>query len=145
MIKETFAKCKCPLWFLNQEKNGKKKRQRVETENITITQPLFSKTDSPTANPIYLQDSFSHSESENSGEEFSQCSSKRIHASNQTVSVQFPRKSKSKTLTQVADREGFSINHHFFVVASVIDASSGSINHGFFRDSRTVKSCFEYS
>ena len=72
----------------------KRKRQRVETENLKITQVLSGKTDKPTANQIYLQDSSSHSEFETSGEEISPCSSKRIHASNQTVSEQLPRKSK---------------------------------------------------
>ena len=38
-----------------------RKSQRVETENLIITQALSSKTDKPTANPIYLQDSY-HSE-----------------------------------------------------------------------------------
>ena len=109
---------------MNQEKNGKKKRQRVESDNLIMTLALSSKTDNPTAKPIYLQDSSSHSKSETTEEEFSPCSSKRIYAFNQTVSVQLPR--KSETLTQVVDREGFSTNHDFSVVASMIDASSWS-------------------
>ena len=64
-----------------------RKRQGVETKSLKITQPLSSKTDNPTANPIYLQDSSSHSESETSGKEFSPSSSKRIHASSQIVSI----------------------------------------------------------
>ena len=35
-------------------------------------------------------------------------------------------------LTQVADREGLFTNLNFSVVASMIEASSDSINHGFF-------------
>jgi len=102
---------KMQMSTLDHESRAKwqRKRQRVETENLKITQALSSKTGKPTANPISLQDSSSHSESETSGEEFSPCSSKRIHASNQTVSVQLPRKIlQSKTLTQVADRECLS-------------------------------------
>ena len=80
-----------------------------ETENLKITQTLSSKTDKPTANPIYLQDSSSHSESETFNEEFSPCSSKRINISNQTATVQLLRKIlQSKTLTQVVDMEGLS-------------------------------------
>ena len=30
---------------------GQRKRQKVETENLKITQPLSSKTDKPIANP----------------------------------------------------------------------------------------------
>ena len=33
---------------------------------------------------------------------------------------------QSKTPTQVAERKGLSITHYFFVVASMIDASSGN-------------------
>ena len=65
-----------------------KKSQIVESENLKITQALSRQTDTPTANPIYLQDISSHTKSETSGEEFSSCSSKRIHASNQTVGYQ---------------------------------------------------------
>ena len=79
-----------------------RKRQRVETENLIITQALSSKTDKPTANSIYLQDSY-HSKSETSGEKFSPCSSKRIHVFSQTVSVELPRKIlQSKTSTQIS-------------------------------------------
>ena len=53
---------------------------------------------------------------------------KSIHASYQTVSTQVSRKVlQSKTLTQVADREGLSTNHYHSTFASMIDASSGSI------------------
>ena len=38
-----------------------RKRQRVETENLKITQALSSKKDKSNANLIYLPDSFSHS------------------------------------------------------------------------------------
>ena len=94
-----------------------RKRQRVETENFKITQALSIKTDKPNANPIFLQDS---SHSETSGEELNQCSSKRIHAFNQTASVHLPRKIlQSKTLTQVADREGLTTNHYSSVVAFI--------------------------
>ena len=82
------------MFTLDRESRKKcqRKRQRVETEHLKITQALSSKTNKPTANPIYLQDSSSHSESETSGEEFSPCSNKRVDASNQTVSVQLPGK-----------------------------------------------------
>ena len=95
--------------------------------------PARLTTFKPTANPIYLHDSSSHSASETSEEEVSPCSCKRIHASNQIVSMQLSRKILlSKTLTRVADREGLSTNHYFSVVASMTDPSSGSINCGFF-------------
>ena len=112
MTKETLAKCKCPLLITNEAKNKQRKRVRAETENLKITQALSSKTDKPTTNPIYLQDSSSHSET--SGDEFSPCSCKHIYASNQTVSVRLPRKLlRSKTLlTQVGDREGLSTSHY---------------------------------
>ena len=62
---------------------------------------------------IFHDHSSSHSESETSGEEFSLCSRKRIHASNQTVSLQLSRKIlQSKTLTQVAKACPVSTNHH---------------------------------
>ena len=44
-----------------------KNRQRVETQNLKISQALSSNTNKPTANSMYLQDSSSHSESEISG------------------------------------------------------------------------------
>ena len=91
MTKETLAKCKCLLWIKNQEKNGKK-RLRVETENLKIAQALSSNTNKPAANSIYSRDFSSHSESEFSGKKFRPCSNKRIHASNQIVSAQLPRK-----------------------------------------------------
>ena len=47
----------------------------------------------PTVNPIYLRNSCSHSASETSEEEVSPCSSKRIHTSNQIVSVQLKKNS----------------------------------------------------
>ena len=64
-----------------------RERQRVPTENFKITQALSSKTDSPTANPIYMEDSSSHFEFETLGKEFNPCSTKHIHAFNQTISV----------------------------------------------------------
>ena len=78
MTKEMLAKCKGLLWIINYEKNGKKN--------------VASKTDKSAANAIYLQYTSSRSESETSGEEFSPCSSKSFHASNQTVIVQLSRK-----------------------------------------------------
>ena len=70
---------------MNEKKSGKETSQRVESENLKIIQALSRQMDTPTANPIYLQGASSHTESETSSEEFSSCSSKRIHTSNQTV------------------------------------------------------------
>ena len=49
---------------LNYESREKwqRKRLKIETENLNTTKPLSTKTDNPTASPIYLQDSSSHSE-----------------------------------------------------------------------------------
>ena len=65
------------MFTLDHESREKwqRKRQRVETENLKITQALFSKTDNPTANPICLQDSSYYFESETPREEFNSCSS----------------------------------------------------------------------
>ena len=43
---------KMPMFTLDHE--SREKWQRFETENLKITQTLFSKTDKPTANPAYL-------------------------------------------------------------------------------------------
>ena len=129
------------LDYVSREK-WHKKRQRAETKNLKIPQALYSKTETPTANPIYLQDS-SHSESDTSGREFSPCSSKRIQASNQTVSVQLPTKMlHSKTLTQVADnKKSLITNHYFSAVASMINV--GSINNGFFSRFKNFQKLFQ--
>ena len=140
MTKQTLTKCKCPLWIKNEKKSGKKS-QRVKTENLKIKPALSRETDTLNANPIYMQDTSSHSESETSGEEFSSCSSKRIHASNQTLRVHFSRKIMlSKIPTQVTDREALSTNHYFAVVAS----TKASIMD-FFHDFKIFRSCFKCS
>ena len=143
MTKQTLTKCKCPLSIMNEKKSGKKKSQRVESENLKITQALSRQMDTPTAYPIYLQGISSHTESETSGEEFSSCSSKRIHASNQNVGypVHFSRKiMQSKILPQVADREALLTNHYFAVVASTKASFMD-----FFNDFKIFRSCFKCS
>ena len=71
-----------------------RERQRVPTKNFNLTQALSSKTDNPTTNPIYLKDSSSHFEFETLGKEINPCSTKHIHAFNQTIFVELPRKYK---------------------------------------------------
>ena len=43
MTKETFAKCNCPLWILNLEKQWQRKRHRVEIENLKNNTSFFGK------------------------------------------------------------------------------------------------------
>ena len=103
----------------------KKKCYRVENENLKITQALSSKTDSHTANSIFLKDS-SHFESETSGEKFSPCLSNAF--------MQLLRKIlQSQTLTQIAAKEACPYINTSLLFMNIL------------YDSKIFLSCFECS